>query len=694
MKLKSKIFLQSSLLMLLLFVAAFFVTSYSLLNEQLKKQIELAKIEAFILTQSCEKFILWHEYSEVKTLMEYVVDKNKVNEYIFILKDKKIIAHTFKKGVPKALFNLQNNAIINGDVTKFSKKNGDIFYDIVIKAEKMGIIVHYGISENEILKHIYPMLLSLACIFFVVFLVSVFLSLLFASFLTKEERKKTSELNNIRNYLSSVINSMPSILVGVDPNGQITEWNQKAIEKTGLSTEEVIGKHMDKIMPYFESKMEKVYESIKEKEKKVISKYSHLKDGKAIYEDVTIYPLIADGFEGAVIRIDDVTKEFMLQEQLNQSRKMEAIGQLAGGVAHDFNNMLGGIIGAAELLKVPEHNLDDKSLHLVKMIIDAANRTAELTSKLLAISRKKKICSSTIDVHNIIDDTFEIFNRTIDKKIKISVQKNADNSKVVGDNSTLENSILNLGLNASHAMENGGELYIGTRNIYLDKLYCNSSPFEITEGDYIEIEVRDTGCGIPIENINRIFEPFFTTKDQGKGTGLGLASVFGTINSHHGAINVYSEVGVGTVFHIYLPCSDEIIKPKNTEDISFKGSGLVLLVDDEEIIRITCKHMLESMGFTVILAKNGLEAVEIFQEKFSKISLVIMDMIMPEMNGREAFYKMKKIDKKCKIIIASGFTKDENLDEMKKEGLEGFIQKPFSYNELTKLIANTGNKKK
>ncbi|MBI9098107.1 MAG: DUF3365 domain-containing protein [Spirochaetaceae bacterium] len=380
------------------------------------------------------------------------------------------------------------------------------------------------------------------------------------------------------------------------------------------------------------------------------------------------------------------------EERLRQSQKMDAIGQLAGGIAHDFNNMLSGIMNAAQLLKGPKRNLDEKGLKFVEMILDASMRAADLNTKLLAFGRKVKITSTPIDIHTIVDDTIILLNRTIDKRINISVSKNAEDSIVMGDNSALQNSLLNLGINASHAMPDGGDLRIETRNIILNENYCHSSSFEISAGKYIEIEVRDTGCGISPENLKKIFEPFFTTREPGKGTGLGLTSVYGTIINHHGAINVYSDMGRGTVFHLYIPCSDEAVKNVRSEESVLSGVGQILLVDDEELIRVTGKYSLEEMGYTVLLAENGLEAVEIFKSKNSEIDLVIIDMIMPHMNGSEAFYKMRKIDKNCKVIISSGFTKDENLDELKKSGLAGFIEKPFRDYELSKLITEVLNK--
>jgi len=368
---------------------------------------------------------------------------------------------------------------------------------------------------------------------------------------------------------------------------------------------------------------------------------------------------------------------------------MDAIGQLAGGIAHDFNNLLGGIMTAAQLLKLPKRNLDKKSIEFVDIILNASTRAADLTNKLLTFGRKEKAVSAQVNIHAVIAETVAILTNTIDKKIQIKTDNTATQYSVNGDHGELQNALLNLGINASHAMTDGGELSFKTSNIQLNQTYCDISPFEIIPGDFIDIEVRDTGCGIDINHINKIFEPFFTTKEQGMGSGLGLSTVYGTIQGHHGVITVYSEIGTGTVFHIYLPNTNEAEHDK-TQNISeeeiLTGSGIILLVDDEEIIRKTGSHILNEMGYEVLTAENGLEAVKIFNDGHNNIDLIITDMIMPIMNGREAFYKFKEIDASCKVIISSGFTRDENLDELKQSGLSGFIKKPFKSAELGQLI--------
>ncbi len=500
------------------------------------------------------------------------------------------------------------------------------------------------------------------------------------------QKQAVQELQFLQNYLSNIIDSMPSVLVCVDQNGKITQWNQLAEQTTKLSADAALGRSFKNVFPDLRIDDSRIQTSIQTKE--VFEEQSKKRETELgiVYENVTVYPLISDETEGAVIRIDDVTTEHKLMEQLAQSSKMDAIGQLAGGVAHDFNNMLSGILGATELLKHPQRNLDEKGHKYVGMILKAVNRASDLTSKLLAFSRKGKIVPTVLDLHQIIDETLSIFKRTIDRTIALSVQKHAQASQVFADGSAIQNVLMNLGINASHAMPAGGNLQISTRNIELNQAYCSNSPFDLTPGKHIELELRDTGQGIAEENIKKIFEPFFTTKEQGKGTGLGLAAVYGTIQEHNGAINVYSEVGKGTVFHVYLPCAAyETVQQTDDESI-VKGDGTILLVDDEELIRLTGEQMLQDMGYDVLLAEDGLEALKVLRSHHDKIDLIILDMIMPRMNGRETFYKLREIDKDCKVIIASGFAKDEHLDELKQSGLAGFIDKPFRDYQLSQLI--------
>ncbi|MCD6587275.1 MAG: PAS domain S-box protein, partial [Candidatus Fermentibacteraceae bacterium] len=502
-----------------------------------------------------------------------------------------------------------------------------------------------------------------------------------------EKKLAARELHNLRIHLSRIIDSMPSILMGVDTDGMVTLWNKTAEQNTGLSAHAAKGKYLAEIFPGMSSQMERIAASISTEEVIQVQEKAVFPEEGTRCEDITIFPLIGDDIDGAVIRIDDVSKECELEEQLSHSRKMDAIGQLAGGIAHDFNNVLGAIIGAAELLQSPDAGLDSEASELVDMILQAGARAADLTAKLLAFGRKGKITTSVVDIHEIIDNTVSILASTIDKIITISVHKEAAVHTVVGDASGLHNALINMGINASHAMPDGGSITISTGNVYLDNTYCEKSSFEIEPGEYVEIQMRDTGCGIPGENIRKIFEPFFTTSEQESGTGLGLAAVYGTVQDHQGSISVYSEEGRGSVFKILLPCSYEEADAVQINPDVVTGSGRILLVDDEELIRTTGKLMLEEMGYTVLLAENGRSAVELFKQVYREIDLVVMDMVMPEMNGGDAFEEMRRIDPACKVIISSGFSKSRSIDELKKSGLSGFIQKPFRNSKLSQLVA-------
>ncbi|PCJ60003.1 MAG: hypothetical protein COA79_09355 [Planctomycetota bacterium] len=502
-----------------------------------------------------------------------------------------------------------------------------------------------------------------------------------------ERKKIESELHYLQNYLSNIIDSMPSILIGVDAEGKVTQWNRTTEMATGINTSSAIGRVLSDVFPVMAPEMDKILKSIKNRVVSNQQKKLRLSEDGAYYEDITIYPLIADGVEGAVIRIDDVTKEHELEEQLHQSSKMDAIGQLAGGVAHDFNNMLSGIMGAAEIIQSKVDSADTMSNKYIDMIILTVNRAADLTSKLLAFSRISDMTFERLSLHKTIDDAVTILQRTLDKKIQISIKKEAKNDTLLGDPSELENAIINIVINSSQAMPNGGAVFIETKNIVLDKNECEMSRFEMEAGEFIEVVIRDEGCGISLLNQQKIFEPFFSTKDLEKGTGLGLSAVYGAVQSHHGAIYVDSKEGEGASFQILLPSTDESLDTKNEKKVLVQGTGTILLVDDDEIIRLTGEYLLQDMGYNLILAKNGQEAIDIFKEKYREIDLVLMDMIMPIMNGREAFIEMKEIDSECKVVISSGFTKDENMFQLEKLGLSGYIHKPFSRAELSQLLS-------
>lgn len=382
-----------------------------------------------------------------------------------------------------------------------------------------------------------------------------------------------------------------------------------------------------------------------------------------------------------------------IEDQLIQSQKMEAIGQLAGGVAHDFNNILGGILGAAEVLMDLNQDIPDQT-DFLQMIIKDVKRAATLTNKLLTFSHKSKKKYETTDCLEIINDTISILKRGVDKKINIKLENGASHTIIYGDEFQLENALINVGINGSQAMINGGELNFKINNVFLDQEFCDYSIFQLVPGDYIKIAIKDEGIGIAPEHIAKLFEPFFTTKELGKGTGLGLSVTYGIIKEHNGAIEVKSEMGYGTTFTVYLPVTNDpiIIQPK--EESNHRGKGTILLIDDEEMIRFPAKRILEGMGYHIILAENGQDGIAKFIQNQKDIILVILDMIMPVMNGRDTFLELRKIDTQCKIIIATGYAKEDDIDELRQIGLSGVIKKPYLKAELSKLLSNVFSNQK
>jgi len=397
---------------------------------------------------------------------------------------------------------------------------------------------------------------------------------------------------------------------------------------------------------------------------------------------------------GAIGVYTDVSELKKLEAQLQQSQKMEAIGTLAGGIAHDFNNILSGVLGYASLLK--KNTLPESQLaHYAEMIEKSAERGATLAGQLLAFSRKGKRFIQTVEVHQLIDDVVEILKRTLDRNISVRCRKKAHSSAVEGDPGQIQQALMNLCINAKDAMPQGGRLALTTETVELDEAFCRGHD-GLCPGIFLEINVEDDGEGMGDQVKSRLFEPFFTTKEDGKGTGLGLAMVYGTVKGHGGVVKVYSEVGRGSVFKVLLPLRKDSspISVCILEKKTALGTGTVLVVDDEDIIRRLLGEMLEELGFTVISARDGIEALAIYRKQWQEIDVVIVDMIMPGLSGREAFLEMKRINPSVRVILSTGFTKEGAVQETLDEGIAWFIQKPYRLEELSEAMFHALSRKK
>lgn len=392
--------------------------------------------------------------------------------------------------------------------------------------------------------------------------------------------------------------------------------------------------------------------------------------------------------------IQDVTQSHQaeiervsLEERLRQSEKMDAIGHLAGGVAHDFNNMLAGIMGYGDLLR---RKLEDPLLRKhADSIVVASQRAADLTAKLLAFARKGKIQEAGVDLHSVIHEVLGILERTIDKRIRIRKDFAATWSVVRGDPSQLQNAILNLAINARDAMPDGGEFSISTANVDLDDDFCQILQGQASPGAHIEIHIRDSGIGMSEEVRKRIFEPFYTTKPAGKGTGMGLAAVWGTVVQHHGAILVRSIPGEGTEFTLWIPIDAEAALAETTAEIEISAleGKRILLVDDEEFVREATAITLRELGYAVDIVKGGEEAVISVRSRPGWYDLVLLDMIMPRTGGPETFRMLRKAQSDIRVLLVSGYSLGGEAQALLDDGATGFLQKPWTSAELSRAIA-------
>ena len=365
------------------------------------------------------------------------------------------------------------------------------------------------------------------------------------------------------------------------------------------------------------------------------------------------------------------------------AQKMEAIGTLAGGVAHDFNNLLMGMQGRLSMIRMVSESDQPHYRHL-DQIEQGINSAADLTKQLLGFARKGKYEIRPTRVNTLVEDSTRLFIRTR-KEISLKTDFEQDLWTAKVDRGQIEQVLINFYVNAWQAMPEGGDLVVKTRNIHLDEAFCRS--VDACDGDYILITVSDTGIGMDAETMARIFEPFFTTKGVGKGTGLGLASAYGIIRNHKGFIQVESEKGNGSTFKIYLPASpDESIDESKQRETLQKGRGTILVVDDEKESIDAAEVMLRTLGYDVMHAQGGDEAIKLYRENMDSLDLITLDAIMPEMSGKEVYRRLKELNPEIRVLLVSGYGQNNQVEEIMSLGCNGFLQKPYDIHLLSRKI--------
>ncbi len=514
------------------------------------------------------------------------------------------------------------------------------------------------------------------------------------------ERKLTEEaLKQSKEKYENILESIDDGYFEVDIAGNFTFFNDSMCKMVGYDKNELMGMNNRKYMDEETAKkvfkvFNKVYQtdiSAKALDWKLIRK-----DGKECFIE-TVISLIKDsngekiGFRGIA---RDITERKQLEEQLRQAHKMKSIGTLAGGIAHDFNNLLMGIQGRVSLMLMDKNSSHPDFEHLVG-IENYVKSAVDLTRQLLGFARGGKYEPKPTDINKMIKKSSHMFGRT-KKEIKIHIKYQENIWTVDADQGQMEQVLMNLYVNAWQAMPLGGDIYIRTKNVTLDKEYVK--PFEVKPGPYVMISVTDTGIGMDEATRQRIFEPFFTTKPMGMGTGLGLASAYGIIKNHGGFIKVYSKKGEGATFNIFLPASEKkVTRKKRIVQKITKGKETILLVDDEEMIIDVGMQMLEKLGYKVITAKSGKEAVDIYKKNKAEIDMVILDMIMHGMGGKETYDQLKEINPDIKVLLSSGYSINGQAIEILDRGCNGFIQKPFDIRNISlkinEILCTDKNKK-
>jgi two-component system cell cycle sensor histidine kinase/response regulator CckA len=499
---------------------------------------------------------------------------------------------------------------------------------------------------------------------------------------TKNLKESESKLRESESKLRSLFEHATDGIMILDRDGKILDANKEACEIHGFDKDALVGANIElldtnKNKSLFKERIERILNG----ESLLFEAQHYRKDGSKVSLEVTANAIETDGNVLIQSFLRDITEKKKLQEQLLQSQKLESIGALAGGVAHNFNNILTAILGNAELLQ--EHSdIDNIFKKRVNSIESSAKKAGMLVAKLLSFARRDIYEIIPLNLNDIINETL-LFEGVLGKKIRINADLQDNISTIEGDRNQLEQVIMNLVVNARDAMPDGGLIAIKTSEINAEDQH--DFPAYIPPGRYVLLTISDTGCGIPKEITIRIFEPFFTTKERGKGTGLGLATVYGIIKEHKGHITVKSEAGKGTTFEVYLPVSGKPINaPVTPRLFSLNGHENILVVDDEEDVLDYIKDILENHGYKVMSTNNPLFAIDIFKELSGEIELVITDNIMPLMEGKELIKNLKAIKPDIRIVAVSGYSDDGIPKD--KAMIDAFIKKPFEGSHLLSTV--------
>ncbi len=508
-----------------------------------------------------------------------------------------------------------------------------------------------------------------------------------------ELEKELEEQKTVCGRLEAFLEFAAQGVVATDAGGKIMLVNAKTEEMFGYQRREVLGHTLEILLPerYRSAHSHHRREFFLEPRTRPMGVGMDLagrrKDGTEFPVEISLSYIREGSRYVALAFITDITERKRLEEQLRHTQKLESLGVLAGGVAHDFNNLLTGIMGNASLASevVAPSN---PARAFLENVVATTQRAADLTRQLLAYAGKGRFVICPVNLSELVREIANLIQASIPKTVQVRLKLDENVPLVEADASQMQQLVMNLVINAAEAIgDNNGTVIVTTGVLQVDEHYLRTvlAENEISPGEYVYLEVNDTGCGMDAETISRIFDPFFTTKFMGRG--LGLAAVSGIIRSHRGAIKVYSARGKGSTFKVLLPVGGAgAERDAAREPGDLAGTGVVLVVDDEPVVRQTAKSALQRYGYTVLLAEDGQSAIDLFREMSGRVNLVLLDMTMPGITGEETLRQLQLIRTGVQVVLSSGYNEVEAVHRFAGKGLAGFIQKPYTAAQLAEKI--------
>ncbi len=494
--------------------------------------------------------------------------------------------------------------------------------------------------------------------------------------------------------IAGIIDSAMDAIISIDVTRCIILFNPAAEKVFGYSAAEIMGQPIDRLIPmrfheahHYHIENFSTTKTSKRSMGKLGAIYGVRANGEEFPIEASISQVEANDEKIYTVILRDITEKKKMEMQFLRAQRMESIGTLAGGIAHDLNNILSPILMSVQMLQL--RVTDESSQRMLEVLRLSAERGGELVKQILSFARGVAGERVELQPRHLLQETVKILKETLPKSIRVALQLDPELPLVSGNATQLQQVLMNLCINARDAMPNGGTLSIEAKIVVIDDTYAEMLP-GATVGNFIQIMVTDTGTGIAPEHLSRIFDPFFTTKEIGKGTGLGLATVATIIKSHEGFVNVYSEIGRGTKFSFYLPAltTDDPTPPVKISPALPPGNGeLILVVDDESAIRQIAQTILENFNYRVLTANDGAEAIAKFTEYQNEISVVVTDIVMPVMDGAAFIRVIRAIRPQTKIIVSSGFAETNKLDEAAAIGIKDFLTKPYSTQALLETLA-------